>query len=127
MESNDPVELKIALLQEILSITQKMQECSQGGISDEVLSLLEKRGQLIQEIESFDREIDVAKLPEETRAEMLSLLRQIALLNEEVSVRLFAVIAEDQEKLSRMRESQSFLQSVRKNLPISPEGLDIQG
>ena len=127
MESNDPVELKIALLREILSITQKMQECSREGISDEVLSLLERRGQLIQEIESFDREIDVAKLPEEKRAEMLSLLRQVALLSEEVSARLFAVIAEEQEKLSRMRESRSFLQSVQTNLPPSPEGLDIQG
>jgi len=127
MGSGDPVELKIELLQEILNITRRMQECSQEGISDEVLVLLEKRGQLIQQVASIDEEIDVAGLSEETRSQMLSLLRQIAVLNEDISARLFAAIAREQETLARMRESHSFLQSVQKNFPASPKGLDIQG
>ncbi|MGC8778028.1 MAG: hypothetical protein ACP5Q4_05055 [Candidatus Caldatribacteriaceae bacterium] len=124
--AENPVETKIELLKTILSLTQKMQELSNRGLSDEVFALLEERGKLIQVVEQCDREIDPRSLSLETQEEMLTILHQIATINEEVSARLFATMAAEREALLQMRQGHTFLQKVQENL-LPPDGLDIQG
>lgn len=85
-----------------------MYELIHQGLSDDVFILLEERGKLMAQVEACDQQIDLASLAVEKQERMLSLLRDINLLNEEVSTLLFTHIAEEQETLARMRREHSF-------------------
>ncbi len=124
---SDSGKRKIFLLERILEITKKMHELIHQGLSDDIFTLLEERGKLMAQVEACDQQIDLASLAVEKQERMLGLLRDINLLNEEVSALLFASIAEEQETLARMRREHSFWHSVKDGLPPSSPGIDIRG
>ncbi|MEN3186778.1 MAG: hypothetical protein ABDK94_04110 [Atribacterota bacterium] len=122
----DPVDKKIGLLEKILELTQAMQKELEDGVSETLLLLLDERGKLIREVEQCDQEIDFATLTPEDRERMLGLLRQIAMLNEDMNARLSTAIAAEKEAIVSMRKEQTFLQKVQENLPPS-RGFDAGG
>lgn len=124
--AENPVARKIALLERILQLTQVMQEEVADGVSEALLTLLDERGKLIHEAEQCDWEIDFTTLAPEERERMLVLLRQIAVLNEDISARLTAAIAAEENAILSLRRERNFLQRVQENLP-SPHRFEAGG
>lgn len=124
---SDPVKRKVALLEDILALTRKMEEVAGSGTLETMLALLAERGHLMDEVKACDEHIDPAKLSPEDRERILSLLHQIAVLSEKVNLQVLASVAQEKEALLRLREGRAFLERVRESFPQGLGDVDVTG
>ncbi|MCS7242335.1 hypothetical protein [Candidatus Caldatribacterium sp.] len=122
-----PLEAKLQLLEEILALTRQMEERAREGLSDAFLALLAERGQLIERVRKCDEALSNVDVPQEAKEKMLTLLREIALLNERVNIQALSAFAKEQEAFARLREERTLLERVRESLPPPNGAFDAKG